>query len=426
MLRRHAAAGSARSAEMKQIDANQARRFAWLAFGIYVAAMAVAAVLRIQGDFNVYYRAGTRVLHGAALYRLDESSHFLYAPVFALMFAPLAALPLKAAQLAWCLVSMAGLLAMIVGTNRMIFGRGRTISAALIVLPLILAQRFVGNDVEHGQINLPTLALVIWSIVFAEEGRDRWAGLSLATALLIKPYAALGALFLVIERRWKALGWALLSALGLLLVPALFFGPRGAMDQTASYVQVVLSMTGRYRLMLTNQSASSAFARILSLGAHPGTAGASASLYAGTAVELALVLAVAIWCAMSPAEGRGAMLPRRFPLAALFCLMPSFAPVSWKSYYAALLVPYAVLLVALWLEPADERDSPRLAWAIVVLSVVLNWIPGKMLNRLALFYSVHFVSSLMLLAAVVITARWASGGASADVAGVRPAASGRR
>jgi|YelNatPaOPRAMG01_1025707.scaffolds.fasta_scaffold06453_3 hypothetical protein len=411
---------------MKRIDADRARRLAWLALGIYAAVMTVAAVLRVQGDFNVYYRAGTRVLDGVAIYRLDESSHFLYAPVFALMFAPLAALPLKAAQFAWCLVSMAGLFAMIAGTNRMLFGRERKISVALVIVPLILAERFVGNDVEHGQINLPTLALIIWSIVFAEEGRDGWAGLALATALLIKPYAALGALFLACERRWKALGWALAAALGLLAVPALFLGPRGALEQTAAYVRVVLSMTGRYRLMLTNQSASSAFARILTLGAAPGAGTASASLYAGMAVELALVLAVAIWCMMSSAERRGAMLPRRFPLAALFCLMPSFAPVSWKSYYSALLVPYALLLAALWAERegTDNQKAPRLAWAMLILSVVINWLPGKMVNRIALFYSVHFVASLLVLGSVVVTARWARGRAAAQRIGPRCAANG--
>lgn len=408
---------------MKRFDGDQALRLAWVAFGIYVLAEAVVAALRIQGDFDVYYRAGTRVLEGSAVYRLDESSHFLYAPVFALMFAPIAALPLKAAQLAWCLVGMAGLLAMIVGTNRMIFGRGRAIPAALIVVPLVLSARFVGNDVEHGQINLPTLALVIWSVAFAEEERNGWAGLALATALLIKPYAALGALFLAIERRWKVLGWTIVSALGLLAVPALFFGPRGAIDETVSYIRVVLSMTGRYRLMLTNQSATSAFARILSLDTHPATASTNAPLYAGMVLELGLVFGVACWCAMSPRTPRGPILPRRFPLAAFFCLMPSFAPVSWKSYYSALLVPYTLLLASLWLARADNCETPRLAWSLLILSVVLNWLPGKMVNRIALFYSVHFIASLTVLAAVAVAARRARAGTPGQTGSERAAAS---
>ena len=65
----------------------------------------------MQGDFNVYYRAGTRVLHGKPLYRLDESSHFLYAPIFAIAFAPFAALPLRAAQFAWYLVNAVSIVA---------------------------------------------------------------------------------------------------------------------------------------------------------------------------------------------------------------------------------------------------------------------------------------------------------------------------
>ena len=97
-------------------DARRADRLlqlAWIAVGVYVIALGIAAVLRVQGDFNVYYRAGTRVLQGEAIYRIDESSHFLYAPIIAIVFAPFAALPLRAAQFAWFLISGVSLLALI-------------------------------------------------------------------------------------------------------------------------------------------------------------------------------------------------------------------------------------------------------------------------------------------------------------------------
>ena len=153
-------------------DAERAHRLlqlAWIAIGVYLVALGVAAVLRSQGDFNVYYRAGARVLHGEPIYRLDESSHFLYAPIFAIAFAPFAALPLRAAQLAWYLISATSLIALILGSARMLFGRARALSPALIVVPVILSARFINNNIEHGQINLPTLALAVWAIVLGEE-----------------------------------------------------------------------------------------------------------------------------------------------------------------------------------------------------------------------------------------------------------------
>ena len=107
-------------------DAQRAHRLvqlAWLAIAVYLIALGAAATLRVQGDFAVYYLAGTRVFHSEPIYRLDESSHFLYAPIIAIAFAPLAALPLHAAQFAGYLVSAVSLVALILGSGRMLFGR---------------------------------------------------------------------------------------------------------------------------------------------------------------------------------------------------------------------------------------------------------------------------------------------------------------
>ncbi|HVN27198.1 MAG TPA: glycosyltransferase family 87 protein, partial [Candidatus Binataceae bacterium] len=270
-----------------QAEAERTRRrvrLAWLVVGAYLVGLGVAAALRTQGDFNVYYRAGTRVLHGEALYRLDESSHFLYAPIFAIAFAPLAALPLKPAQFAFYLLSAISILAMIRGSARMLFRRNFELTAELILVPLILSVHLVNNNIEHGQINLPTLALTIWAIVYAEKDCAMWSGAMLATAVLIKPFAALGGLFLLLERKWRAIGYAIVTGVILLLAPVALWGPRGALEETVSYLTVVHSMTDRYTLMLTNQSATSAIARILSLMPSTEASANHLGLVIGTAI----------------------------------------------------------------------------------------------------------------------------------------------
>ena len=238
-------------------DARRADRLvqlAWIAIGVYAVALGIAAVLRAQGDFNVYYRAGARVLSGEAIYRLDESSHFLYAPIIAIAFAPFAALPLQAAQFAFFLISGISLIALIPGAARMLFGRAHRLTPLLIVLPVIVCARFIDNNIEHGQINLPTVALTIWAIVLAEEDRAIAAGAMLALAILIKPFAGLAALFLLLEGKWRPMVFSIGFGLLLMLAPILVFGPRGALAQTLAYLQVVGSMTDRYTTMLTNQS----------------------------------------------------------------------------------------------------------------------------------------------------------------------------
>jgi hypothetical protein len=389
---------------MKPNDATRARRYAWLALGLYLAGLGISATFRSQGDFNVYYRTGHRVLHGLAIYPPTDSDRFLYAPIFAILFAPLATLPRHLAQFAFFLVNAFSLIGFILGAGVILFGRERQLRAELIVVPVLLSFRFVDNNFDHGQINLPTLALIVWGIIYAEESRDAWAGLMIAAAILIKPFAILAVLHLAIRKQFAVLGWTVAAGIALMLAPIVVFGPHGWLDQTGAYATAIASMTNRYRTMLTNQSAVSAVARIMSLRAGADVEASATATIAGMGLELVLVAAVALWDWMS-AEHK--IFTGRLALCGMFCLMPSFAPISWKSYYAALLLPYMALTAAVWTNRTREQNAPRAVWVLFALSVLFNLATGNYLNRLALFYSAHFISSLLALAAVFVS--WRSG-----------------
>src|SRR5216684_1533120 len=161
---------------MKKIDAERARQLAWLAMGLYIIALGISATLRNQGDFNVYYRAGHRVLHGLAVYPAADEDRFLYAPIFAIAFAPLAAIPRHLAQFFFFIINAFALIEFVLGAGVILFGREPR-------LPALLAFRFIGNNIEHGQINLPTLALISWAIIYSEEDRPARSGLLLAAAI---------------------------------------------------------------------------------------------------------------------------------------------------------------------------------------------------------------------------------------------------
>jgi hypothetical protein len=392
---------------MIAIDRERARRLAWLALWVYIGGLGISAILRIQGDFIVYYRTGRRVLHGMAIYPPEDTDRFLYAPVFAAGFAPFAMMPRRAAQGAWFVVNAWALVEFIIGGAIALFGRARRLSAILLAVPTLLVFRFIGNNIEHGQINLPVLALCVWSIIRAREERPIWSGGMLAAAILIKPFALLAALYLAIRRRWSSLGWAIVAAVVLLILPVVVFGPAGLVEQTVAYARSIASMADRYRTMLTNQSAVSAVARIAARAGASDVSEGPLPLWIGMALEGVLIAAVS-WRAMLTPESRSDPIASdRCIVAAFFCLMPAFAPISWKSYFAAMLVPY-MLLAGELIE--DRRDS-RAAWALLAASALLNFVPGRHLTRLALFYSANFVSSLLLLAAVAMVWRGRISGA---------------
>jgi hypothetical protein len=395
---------------MTKIDAERARRLAWLALGIYIIGLGISAVLRNQGDFQVYYRAGHRVLRGVAIYPAADKDRFLYAPIFAIAFAPFALLPRHAAQGAFFLINAWALVALLTGSAAMLFGRERRLGAVMLAAPVILSFRFIGNNIDHGQVNLIVLALCVWAIVDVREERPRLAGTMLAAALLIKPYAILPALYLLLRRRFAALGWALAAGVILLAAPIVVLGLHGLVEQTAAYAQSVASMTGRYRTMLTNQSAVAAIARLLSIRGGDAAAEGAAPMWAGMALEMILTAAVCGW--IWKARGKSATADR-MALAALFCVIPGLAPISWKSYYAAMLVPYMALTAALWEDRADDAPPEATAWTLFAISAALNFIPGRHLSRAALFYSAHFLSSMFALAAIV-AADWSADASRTD------------
>ena len=385
---------------MTWLDSERARRLAWLALGVYIVGLGISAVLRLQGDFFVYYRAGHRVLHGMAIYPADETDRFLYAPIFAIGFAPFALLPRHAAQGLWFVFNAWGLVALITGTVIMLFGRSRRLSAPLLAIPVLLSFRFIGNNIEHGQINLPILALCAWAIVYGREDRPRLAGVMLATAILVKPFALLAALYLTLRRKWTTLGWALVAGAAMLVLPIFVFGAGGLGEQTSAYLSAVASMTTQYRTMLTNQSAVAAAARLMVRFVDPTQADGTAPFRIGMAIQGMLVGAVSLWTVLGGGADESRPESDRYALAGFFCLMPSFAPISWKSYFAALVVPYMLLTDELWTQP--RLSAP--AWVLLVGSALLNFLPGRRLNRIALYYSANFLSSLMVLAAVALVA----------------------
>ncbi len=378
-------------------------RLAWGAIALYLGGLAIASALRYQGDFAIYYRAGQRVWLGASLYPAKEGDRFLYAPVFALLFAPLSLLPRPAAQVLWFIPNALALLALIRGAGRMLFGAQRRLPAALVVLPTLFCARFIDNNVEHGQLDLLVLALAVWAIVKARENRFAAAGALLAPALLSKPLALSGALYLLATRRWCAIVFAGLFVAVLLVLPALFLGPRRAAAETAGYVRAVHSMTSRYRRTITNQAAGAVAFRALSRSGGDSARAARVASALGTGYALIAFLGLWAWLAKSELSAVDD-LRRRLALGALFSLAPSLSAIAWKHYYVALIVPYMALLSALWVDRPAEQRAPRSARLLFVSSIALNLASGNALNHFALFYGAHLLSSLATLAALGVTA----------------------
>lgn len=170
--------------------------------GLELAAIVAFAARYNALDFRIYMWGGHAVLRDSRLYLVLAYGHwFTYSPFAAMVYVPLATLPLAVARVLWDLVSVAALawscilvlrLAGVRPTRLLIAG----MVAAAIVLDPVYQTLFLG------QINLILLALILTDVWRASRGRPAGLGVGIAAAIKLTP--AIFIVFFLLARRTKA------------------------------------------------------------------------------------------------------------------------------------------------------------------------------------------------------------------------------
>lgn len=179
--------------------------------GLVLTAVVVAAVLwRARTEFlldlEVFQDAGRAFVSGADLYSGDfptrSGFRFIYPPVAALLFAPLAPMGAAVAQVGWTAATIAAVWAILA----MVASRSRLPRPGLVALALTgvaLLMEPIRANLSFGQINVFLFLLVTADVLGFTPRRLRGVLLGLAAGVKITP-AAFALLFLV-RRDWASL-----------------------------------------------------------------------------------------------------------------------------------------------------------------------------------------------------------------------------
>ena len=157
-------------------------------------------------DFRIYMWGGHAVLHDNQLYLALAYGHwFTYSPFAALVFVPVAALPLAVARVGWDLVSVAALAYSCVLILKLAGYRPSRIMVAGFVAAA-MALDPVYQTLFLGQINLILLALILTDVWHVSRGRDAGfgVGIGVGVAAAIKLTPAIFIVFFLLARRTKA------------------------------------------------------------------------------------------------------------------------------------------------------------------------------------------------------------------------------
>lgn len=283
-------------------------------------------------DLAVYRAEGLAVVHHVDLYGPIGAPYDLratYPPFAALVFVPLALLPVGLGQVLTTLLNLALIAVAARLSGRILTRSGVRVPAA--VPPMVTAAGVwlepVSTSLHYGQVNLVILVLVLWDFARGDGAHGRGVALGLAIALKVTP--AFFVMYLLLTRRTKFAATAAatfaLSVLGsATLLPATTF----------RFWTSVLFQTSRVgdAMSSENQSLHGLLSRLID---RPdlGALGIIATV-AATAFGLA--------CSVVGFRNRGEM----WGLCAAAVTALLISPVSW-SHHWVWCIPIAVLLATL-------------------------------------------------------------------------------
>ena len=174
--------------------------------GVELAVVIAFAATYNALDFRIYMWGGHAVLHDDRLYLALAYGHwFTYSPFAAIVFVPVAALPLAVARVGWDLVSVVALAYSCVLITKLAGYRpSRIVVAGLVAAAMALDP--VYETLFLGQINLILLALILTDIWRVSRGRDAGigAGIGVGIAAAIKLTPAIFIVFFLLAGRAKA------------------------------------------------------------------------------------------------------------------------------------------------------------------------------------------------------------------------------
>jgi hypothetical protein len=346
-----------------------------------------------MSDFGVCYQAGGRILAGETLYRVSDGHlQFKYAPLSAVLYAPLAFLPRRTADAVWFAAILGLLLACFALAYRALAPPRRS-AALLLGLSVLVLGKFIGREFILGQVNLLILGLILAALLAFQKGRDGQAGLLWALSLFFKPYALVFLPYFILKKRFRLAAAGLLTAAAGLALPALFYGWSGNGRILGEWVRTLRQSTA-VLLEVGDNASLYAF-----LAKHLGPGALSTGLFLGLAALLALSV---LWLLNTTRRGIEPH-PETLDFAYLLVLVPLLSPLGWYYNYLYGLAAIVLMLNAF---PLMSR-SWRIVAAVnlIIIGGTLRELLGKTVFHFYTRHSLVAVNFLVVLAVLAYLRR---------------------
>ena len=356
-----------------------------------IVAIYVQKIANRMPDYEVYRRAAERALVAAPLYRPDDGHwQFKYLPAFAVAMLPLGLAPDRVVRACWFAGSILILVLVLRKSVRVLPERLHS-RAYLIGITVLALGKFYAHELELGQVNIHMLALVVLALAEMQAGREVSAGLLVAAAIVLKPYAVLLLPWLVARRRLPSIAGAAIGTTVALLLPISVYGFEDNAHLLADWWRTVTDTTSSNLGDFNNVSAASVFARWLGPGA------------AAQALAVALVLTLLAVAAAVFFKRSRVPAPEPLEAALLLTMMPIISPQGWD--YVFLLSTLATMLLINYRAKLPSVIRQPVTAALIVIAFSIYDLVGKAVYQRLMQLSIITICYLIVIGGLAAL-RW--------------------
>ncbi len=388
----------------------------WRAVAFALAAIFVAVntlhVLNPNkgGDADVFFEGGRRLLHGLPLYEGSSAAAGYVGPPFqAVFFAPFAAVASLNSQLARLLWYALNLICLAAGVTWTL-GAWVTARKQLgltsdpwwpgLLAPLAAVLMPLQTNFEHQNMNALLLGLLVGAMSYLTVGSAIVAGVLVGIATALKAFPALLIVYFAIRGYWRACVTAVMTTIVLTCVPALIYGPSGAVEALATFWRIAGS---GWPTRGNNQSLVAAISRLVEPSSSTGVDGIGG---APLVVSLFAVAALTLIIAAVPVLlGRRTTATVPCELAATITLAMLLPPIAWDHYWVLLLPAFVIVYFS-----NDIAPRTRVVfWLAAILTTGLSPLTvGQSGFNVARRLSTYTIAGLLLYGALLAISRRAS------------------
>jgi hypothetical protein len=352
-------------------------------------------------DYRVYFYGARGVFDGTRpVYGLNSGlgwpMHYRYPPLFLLVFAPVAMLPLAWGAAVWLLLKIVVLVALLRTAFERLLVAGFSPPS---LVPVLFITPYLIEEFRYGNAQFFVFALSVAALLLIEK-RPVLSAASLALGISIKVWPLFFLPYLAVRRKWSTAGCTLMFVALFAMLPTLYFGFGNNLRLLREWFsQETHTQLSESEIWFPNQSLRGVLMRYLTVIDYsqvPDSNYVQVNILALNPSSVRLIwmgLAIIVYAAFLWFANQRRQTPDWLGGGLAFCLIAILEPFTQKYALSILLWPVMIVASSQW-----KARGRLLLYSAAILALVQPLTPGANAQRFLQVLGLDFAAAALITA----------------------------